>query len=133
MVDVPEPEGLDTSEDPTGLEAALRNSSLDGCKEVFPHRGSFYDDVDDGGQECGEGGQTGDHARVTAVDSGGASGNPLSDSGDHSEHGGDEPVADKEGRIEDDLVDHDSDPYKSAMRDQPDAADDSVFRVECHS
>jgi hypothetical protein len=114
MVDVPEPEGLDTSEDPTGLEAALRNSSLDGCKEVFLHRGSFDDDDEEGGQDRGEGGQTGNHACVTVVNSTGASGNPLSDSGD-------------------DLVDYDSDPYKLAMRDQLEAADDSVFRVECHS
>jgi hypothetical protein len=35
--------------------------------------------------------------------------------------------------MEDDLVDYDSDPYKLAMRDQLEAADDSVFRVECHS
>jgi hypothetical protein len=133
MVDVPKSEGLGTSEDPTGLEAALRNSSLDSCKEVFPRRGSFDDDDDDGGEEHGEGGQTGDHARVTAVNYGGASGNPHLDSGDHSGHDGDEPVADKEGRMEDDLVDYDSDPYKSAMRGQPDAAADSIFRVERHS
>jgi hypothetical protein len=63
----------------------------------------------------------------------GASSNPLSNSGDHSGHGGDEPVADKENMMEDDLVDYDSDPYESAMRNQPDAAGDSVFRVECHS
>jgi hypothetical protein len=49
MVDVPESEGLGTSEDPTGLEAALRNSSLDGCKEVLPRRGSSSDDDEDGG------------------------------------------------------------------------------------
>jgi hypothetical protein len=30
-------------------------------------------------------------------------------------------------------VDYESDPYESAMRDQPEAADDSVFCVECHS
>jgi hypothetical protein len=114
MVDAPESEGLGTSEDPTGIVAALRNSSLDGCKEGFPPRGSSDDDNDDGGQEHGEGGQTGDHARIIAVNSGGTSGNPLSDSGDHFGHGGDEPVADKEDRMEDDLVDYDSDPYKSA-------------------
>jgi hypothetical protein len=39
IVDVPESEGLGTSEDPTEIEATLRNSSLDGCKEVFPPRG----------------------------------------------------------------------------------------------
>jgi hypothetical protein len=77
MVDVPESEGLGTSEDPTGIVAALRNSSLDGCKEGFPPRGSSDDDDNDGGQEHGEGGQTGDHARVTTIDSGGASGNLL--------------------------------------------------------
>jgi hypothetical protein len=77
MVDIPESEGLDTSEDPMGLEAALRNSSLDGCKEVFQHRGSSDDNDEDNGHDRGEGGQMGDHARVTAVDSAGASGNPF--------------------------------------------------------
>jgi hypothetical protein len=75
----------------------------------------------------------GNHACVTAVDSSGALSNPLSDSGEHSGYGSDEPVAEKEGRMEDDLVDYDSDPYKSAMRHQPEATDDSVFRVEYHS
>jgi hypothetical protein len=69
MVDVPESEGLGTSEDPTGI-VALHNSSLDGCKDGFPPRGSFDDDDDDEGQEHEEGGQTGNHACVTAVDSG---------------------------------------------------------------
>jgi hypothetical protein len=133
MVDVPESEGLGTSEDPTRLEAALHNSSLDGCKEVFPRMGSSDDDDEDGGQDRGEGGQTGNHARVTAIDSSGASGNPLSDFGEHSGYGGDEPVVDKEGRMEDDLVDYDSDPHESTMCDQPEAADDSVFHVEYHS
>jgi hypothetical protein len=49
MVDVPESKGLGTSEDHTGLEAALHNSSLDDCKDVLPHRGSFDDDDEDGG------------------------------------------------------------------------------------
>jgi hypothetical protein len=133
MVDVPESEGLDTSEDPTGLEAVLYNSSLDGCKEFFPRKGSSDDDDEDRGQDRGEGGQMGDHAHVTIVDSAGASDNPLSDSGEYSGHNGDELVADKEGRMEDDLVDYDSDPYESAMCDQPEAADDSIFRAECHS
>jgi hypothetical protein len=106
---------------------------LDGCKEVFPRRGSSDDDDEYRGQDRGEGGQIGDHAHVTAVDSARASGNPLSDSGEHSGHGGDEPVAEKEGRMEDDLVDYESDPCESAMHDQLEAADDSVFYVECHS
>ena len=50
MVDNPESQGLGTSEDPTGLEAALCNSSLDVCKDVVPRRVSFDDD-DDGGQD----------------------------------------------------------------------------------
>jgi hypothetical protein len=132
-VDVPESEGLGTFKDPTGLEAALRNSSLDVCKDVLPHRGSSHDDDEDRGQDRREGGQTGNHARVIAVDSVGASGNPFSNSGRVSGHGGDEPLADKEGRMEDDLVDYESDPYESAMRDHPEAANDSVFRVEYHS
>jgi hypothetical protein len=37
--------------------------------------------------------------RITAVDSGGASSNPLSDSGDHSGYDSDKPVAEKEGRM----------------------------------
>jgi hypothetical protein len=117
-----------TIDNPNGIVAALQNSSLDGCKEVIPPRRSLDDD-EDGGQERGEGGQPGDHAHVPAGNSGGASGNPISDSGDHSEYGGYEPVADKEGRMEDDLVDYDCDPYESAMCDQADAAGDSVFRI----
>jgi hypothetical protein len=117
MVHVLEFEDLGASEDCTGLEAALRNSSLDGCKEVLPRRQSSDDEDDDGGQEHGEGGQTGDHARVTAVDFGGASGNPLSNFGDHSGQGGNEPVADKEGRMEDDFVDYNFDLYESTMHD----------------
>jgi hypothetical protein len=117
-----------------GLEAALCNSSLDGCKEVFPHGGSFDDgdDNEDRGQDRGEDGQTSDHARFTVVESAGALGNPFLDSGEHFGHSGDEPVVDKEGRMEDDLVDYDSHLYESAMRDQPEATDDSVFNVECH-
>jgi hypothetical protein len=132
MVDVPESQGLGTSEDRTGLEAALRNSSLDVCKDVLPHRGSSDDDDEDGGQDRREGGELGDHACITAVDSLGASDNPLSSFGGVSGHSGDEPLADNEGRLEDDLVDYESDPYESAMHDQA-VAVDSVFRIQCHS
>ena len=51
MDDVPKSQGLDTSEDPTGLEATLCNSSLDVCKDVLLHRGSFDDDDEDEGQD----------------------------------------------------------------------------------
>ena len=54
MVDVSESQGLGTSEDPTGLEAILCNSSLDVCKDVFPCRESSKDDDEDGGQDCQE-------------------------------------------------------------------------------
>jgi hypothetical protein len=132
MVDVPESQGLGTSEDPTGLEAALHNSSLDVYKDVLPRRRSSDDDDEDGGQVRRKSGETGDHARVTAVDSVGASANPLSNSGGVSGHSGDEPLADKEGRMEDDLVDYESDSYESAMHNQA-VAVDSIFRVQCHS
>jgi hypothetical protein len=132
MVDVLESQGLGTSEDCTGLEAALHNSSLDICKDVLPCSGSSDDLDEDGGQDRREGGESGDHACVPAVDSVGASDNPLSNSGGVSGHSGDEPLADKEGRLEDDLVDYESDPYESAMHDQV-VAVDSVFRVQCHS
>ena len=52
MVDEPDSQGLDTSKDPTGLEVALRNSSLDVCKDVFLRRGSSNDDDEDGSQDC---------------------------------------------------------------------------------
>ena len=133
MFDVPESKGLGTSKDPMEIVVALRNSSLDGCKENFLPRGSFDDDNDDRGQEHGVGGQTGHHARVIAVNSGRASGNPLSDSGNHSGHDDDESVANKEDRMEDNLVDYDSDPYDLAMRDQQNIASDSVFYIECHN
>jgi hypothetical protein len=132
MVDVPESQGLGTSKDRTRLEAALRNSSLDVCKDVLPRRGSSNDDDEDEGQDRRQRGKSGDHACVTTVDSAGASNNPLSNSGGVSGHCGDEPLADKEGRLEDDLVDYESDPYESAIRDQA-VAVDSVFRVQCHS
>jgi hypothetical protein len=51
MVDVPESQGLGTSEDRMGLEAVLCNSSLDVCKDVLPRRGSSNDDDEDGGQD----------------------------------------------------------------------------------
>ena len=38
MVDKVESQSLDTSEDPMGLEVALRDSSFDVCKDVFPRR-----------------------------------------------------------------------------------------------
>jgi hypothetical protein len=132
MVDVLESQGLGTSEDRTGLEAVLRNSSLDVCKDVLPHRGSSDDDDEDGGQDRREGGESGDHARVTAVGSTGASNNPLSNSGGVSGHSSNELLANKEGRLEDDLVDYKSDPYESTMHDQA-VAFDSVFRVQYHS
>jgi hypothetical protein len=37
------------SEDPTGIESALRNASLDGCNEGLLVLQSFADDVDDEG------------------------------------------------------------------------------------
>ena len=46
----------------------------------------------------------GDHACITTVNSGRASSNPLSDSGEHSGYDGDKPVVEKEGKMEDDLV-----------------------------
>ena len=84
MVDVPESQGLGTSEDPTGLEAALCNSSLDVCKDVLQGQG------------------------------------------------GDKPLADKEGRMEDDLVDYKSNPYELAMHNQV-VAVDSIFYVQSHN
>ena len=102
---------------------------MDGCKEVFPHRG-LSDDDDNGGQDCGEGVQTGDHARITAIASGGALGNSFSDSRDHSEHGNNKVVA---GWRMSWWTACDSDPYKLAIHDQPNTADDSVFYVECYS
>ena len=53
MADDPESQGLGTSKDPTGLEVALCNSSLDVCKDVVPHGGSSDND-DDGGQDLQE-------------------------------------------------------------------------------
>ena len=50
MVDELESQGLGTSEDPIGLEAALYNSSLGVCKDVVLRRRSFDDD-DNGGQD----------------------------------------------------------------------------------
>ena len=131
MVDVPEFEGLGTSEDPTGLEAELRNSSLDACKDVLPYRRSSDDDDEDGGPDLQEGGGMGNHARVTIVKSARASDNPLSNYGGVSRHSGDEPLADKEG-MEDDLVDYKSKLYESAMRDQA-VAIDSIFCIQSHS
>ena len=118
---------MDTFEDPTGLEVALHDSSLDVCKDVFPHKGSFDDDDEDGGQERREGGMD-DHAVVVAVDSIGASDNCHSNSRGVSKQGGNEPLVDKEGRMEDDLVDYESDPYELALRNQA-VAVDSIFRV----
>ena len=89
MVVVPEFVGLDTSEDLTRLEAALLNSSLDDCKEVFPCRESSANDDEDGGQDRGEGDQMGDHAHITTIDFGGASGNPFSNSGKYFGYNGD--------------------------------------------
>jgi hypothetical protein len=86
---------------------------LDVCKDVLLYRRSSDDDDEDKGQDRQKGGETGDHACVTAVDSTGASANPLSNSGGVSGHNSDEPLADKEGRMEDDLVDYESDPFES--------------------
>ena len=52
MVDEPESQDLSTSKNPTRLEDALHNSSLDVCKDALPHRGSSYNDDEDGGQDC---------------------------------------------------------------------------------
>ena len=128
MVDDPESQSLGTSEDPTRLETALCNSSLDVCKDVFPHRRSSDDDDEDGGQDCREGGGMDDHVGLAIVDSTRASDNPLSNSGGIFGQGGDELLADKEGMMEDDLVDYKSDPYESAIRDQA-VAVDSIFCV----
>ena len=51
MVDVPESQGLGTSEDPIGLEATLCNLSLDVCKDVLPCRRSSDNDDEDGSQD----------------------------------------------------------------------------------
>jgi hypothetical protein len=92
--------------------------------------GDHHDE--DGGQDRREGGESGNHARVRAVDSIGASDNPLLNSRGVSGYGGDEPLADKEGKAEDDLVDYKSDSYESAKHDQS-IAIDFVFRVQCHN
>ena len=123
MVDVLESQGLGTFEDPTELEAALHNSSLNVCKDVLPRRGSSDDDDEDRGQDRQEGGGMGDHVHVTTVNSIGALNNPLSNSGRISGDSGDKPLADKEGRMEDDLVDYESDPYEWAIHDQVVAID----------
>ena len=81
MVDELESQGLDTSKDPTGLEVALCNSSLDVYKDVFLYRRSFDDDDEDGGQDRQEGGGTDDHVGVTAINSTGALENPHLNSG----------------------------------------------------
>ena len=72
---------MGTSEDPTGLDVALCNSSLDVCKDVFLRRRSSDDDDEDGGHDHREGGGTDDHAGIAAVDSTRALDNPLSNSG----------------------------------------------------
>ena len=105
---------------------------MDVCKDVLLYRGSSSDDDEDGGQNCRKGGGTGNHTHVIAVDFARASDNFLSQSGGVFGHNGNEPLADKEGRMEDDLVDYKSDPYESAMRNQV-VVVDSIFRVQCHS
>ena len=72
-------QGLGTSDDPMGLEAAFCNSSLDVCKDVVLRRGSSDDD-DDGGQDQQERCQTNNHSGVPTVDSVGTSDNPLPNS-----------------------------------------------------
>ena len=127
MADDPEFQGLGTSEDSTGLEAALRNSSLDVCKDVVP-RGRSSDDDDDRGQDLQERCQMDDYAGVPIVDFAGASENPLPNSAGISRQGGNHALANKEGIMEVDLVDYECDPYESALHDQA-LTVDSVFCI----
>jgi hypothetical protein len=51
MDDVPQGSDVARSEDPTGIESALWNASLDGCMDVPPSLRSSDDNEDDGGHE----------------------------------------------------------------------------------
>lgn len=132
LVVEPESEDLGLSQYPTGLEAPLRDSSLDPCKAAVLHRRASDDDDDDGAHGRRERRGTDDHAAASAVDSAGASGNAVPSSVEASGQGSCEPGAEMEGRMEVDLVDYELDPYETAMQNEAVAAD-SVFREQSQS
>jgi hypothetical protein len=72
MVDVLEGFGVAESEDPIGIESALWNASLDGCKEGLPALRSSDDEANVGGQEHKRNVHISDHVRINGVDCGGA-------------------------------------------------------------
>ena len=74
-----------------------------------------------------------DHVSISAVDCGEALGHPNSNITSYFGQGGEEAQVDKEGNIEDDLVDHEMDPYEEAMHDHPNGSIDTFFYSNHHN
>jgi hypothetical protein len=108
------------SEDATEIECALWNASIGGCKDALPALCSSDDDEDEGGQEYHGDGRMSDDLSFSGVGFSRASHESDSYPAECSGQGNEELYAEMEGDKAVDLVAHDVNPYKDAMRDDLD-------------
>jgi hypothetical protein len=120
MEDAPLGSSVAESEDVTEIECTLWNASIGGCKDALPALRSSNEDEDEGGQEHHGDGRMCDDLSFGRVGSSGASHESDSNPAECSRQGNEEPHVEMEGHKAIDLVAHDVDPYKDAMRDDPD-------------
>jgi hypothetical protein len=120
MEDAPLGSSVAESEDVTEIECTLWNASIGGCKDALPALRSSNEDEDEGGQEHHGDGRMCDDLSFGRVGSSGASHESDSNPAECSRQGNEEPHVEMEGHKAIDLVAHDIDPYKDAMRDDPD-------------
>jgi hypothetical protein len=92
------------SEDPIGIEFALRNASLDACKEALPALRESDDEPDDRSHEHHMDVHMSNYGSITAIGCGGASGQPNSNPAKYSKQACHEPHAEREGDMTVDLV-----------------------------
>jgi hypothetical protein len=127
MEDVPLGSSVAESEDATEIECALRNASIDGCKDALPALHSSNDDEDEGGQEHQEDARMSANLTLSGIGSTGASHESDSNPTHCSRHDNEEPHPKIEGHRAVDLLAHDVDPYEDAMRDNPDGGCDAFL------
>jgi hypothetical protein len=135
MVDVLEGSGMARLEDPTGIESALWNASLTGCKEGLQALCSSNDDGNDRGQERQRDAHMSNHRSISGVDCGEALGDLDSNLAKCSEQGDEDLQANREGNMKVELVDYEVDPYEEAlwMYNLPDGGGETFFCSEIHN
>ena len=118
--DVPMNSGAMESEDATKIECAFWSASINGCKDILPTFHFTDDNEDDGSSEDQVDASMSNNLSFGGVGSPGASCESNSIIVEYSGQGIEEHHAQKEGDEALDLLAHDVDPYKDAMRNNAD-------------